>query len=430
MLDIQLIRREPVKVKELLARRGAEADLDGFLEKDRKYRDLIQTTETLKAQRNKASAQVPVIKREGGDASVILAEMKTLSGRIRELEEEKNLLEAGQRAFLDALPNLPAEHIPAGGKEHNYVLSSWGEKPAFGFEPKNHVDLVEKLGLIDYERGAKIGGSGYWLYRGDGARLEWALLTFFMQEHLADGYEMILPPHILTYQSGYVAGQFPKFNDDVFQIRDDESGSEGFSRFLLPTSETALVNLYRDEVMDAASLPLKLFAYSPCYRREAGSYRTEERGMIRGHQFNKIEMFQYTRPDASDQALDELVGKAAKLLEKLGLHHRISQLAAGDCSAAMRETRDIEIWIPSMNDYKEVSSASCSGDYQARRGNIKFRNPDTGKLELVHTLNASGLATSRLIPAIVEQYQQEDGSVRIPEVLRPLMGGQAFLSAD
>jgi seryl-tRNA synthetase len=248
-----------------------------------------------------------------------------------------------------------------------------------------------------------------------------------MEEHLADGYEMILPPHILNWQCGYTAGQFPKFKDDVFQLcRDD---GDQFTHFILPTAETALVNLHRDEILDDTALPFKYFAYTPCYRKEAGSYRAEERGMIRGHQFNKIEMFQYALPGQAEAALQELVDKAARLVHKLGLHYRVSKLAAGDCGAAMRKTFDIEVWIPSMDDYKEVSSASDAGDYQARRGNIRYRDPAGGKLAFVHTLNASGLATSRIFPAIIEQYQQADGSVVIPEVLQKWMGSMKSITA-
>ncbi|MBP7401180.1 MAG: serine--tRNA ligase [Clostridia bacterium] len=427
MLDINLIRKETEKVREGLARKGCRVDLDAFLDGDRRRRDLIQAGETLKAERNRSSAQIPVLRREGKDASALMADMKRIAERIRAIDEELAVLESAQQEFLEGLPNLPADDVPAGGKENNQVVSVFGSQPSFGFEPQHHVDLAEKLGLIDYVRGAKLGGSGHWIYRGDGARIEWALLSYFMSEHHKDGYEMILPPHILNWQCGYTAGQFPKFSDEVFQIRGDEGepdGGKGFTRFLLPTSETALVNLYRDEVIDASQLPLKLYAYSPCYRKEAGSYRAEERGMIRGHQFNKIEMFQYTLPSDSGRALRELVGKASALMEGLGLHHRVSRLAAEDCSASMRETCDIEVWIPSMNIYKEVSSASNAGDYQARRGNIKYRDPETGRLEFVHTLNASGLATSRILPAILEQCQQADGSVEIPAVLRPWMDGQ------
>lgn len=249
--------------------------------------------------------------------------------------------------------------------------------------------------------------------------MEWALLNFFINEHLNDGYELILPPHMLNYECGYVAGQFPKFSDEVYWIQNPTSSDR---KFLLPTAETALVNLHRDEILSADELPKKYIAYTPCYRREAGSYRSEERGMIRGHQFNKVEMVQYTKPEDSDRAFQELVGKAERLVQELGLHYRLSRLAAGDCSASMARTYDIEVWIPSMGIYKEVSSASNARAYQARRGNIKYRD-ENRKLQFVHTLNASGLATSRVMPAIVEQYQNADGSVTVPEVLRPYMGG-------
>lgn len=426
MLDINLIRQNPELVRERLARKGFEADFTEFIEIDAERRRLIQETEQLKAEKNKASAEIPRLKKDGLDTTEIMARMKQVSDQTRQIDEQLTELSARQQEFLDSLPNLPADDVVAGGKENNAVIKVFGSKPEFDFEPKHHVDLVENLGIIDYTRGAKLGGSGFWVYRQDGARLEWALLNYFMQEHLKDGYEMLLPPHILTYQCGYTAGQFPKFKDDVFQLRRDDG--EGFTHFILPTAETALVNMHRDEILNEAELPFKYFAYTPCYRKEAGSYRAEERGMIRGHQFNKIEMFQYTVPEQSDAALEELVGKAAALVEGLGLHHRISKLAAGDCSASMTKTYDIEVWIPSMNDYKEVSSASNAGDYQARRGNMRFRRQSSGKTEFVHTLNASGLATSRILPAIVEHYQQADGSVIIPEVLRPWMGGQERLT--
>ncbi|MBQ3094801.1 MAG: serine--tRNA ligase, partial [Clostridia bacterium] len=269
----------------------------------------------------------------------------------------------------------------------------------------------------------KLSGNGYWLYRGMGARIEWALLNFFISEHLADGYEFILPPHQLGYECGYGAGQFPKFADEVYWLENDETDDRKKKLFMLPTAETALVNLYRGEIMPAAELPKKLFAFTPCYRKEAGSARAEERGMIRGHQFDKIEMVQITTPEQSKAAFEELVAKASRLMEKLGLHFRVSKLAAGDCSASMARTYDIEVWIPSMGIYKEVSSVSNANDYQARRSNTRYRDPATGKPALVHTLNGSGLATSRILPALVEQYQNADGSVTVPEVLRPFLGG-------
>lgn len=428
MLDINDIRRRPEFYVDKLAQKGTIVDLSAFLEKDKQRRDIIVEVEALKARRNKVSAQVPIFKKQGQDVSEILAEMKTVGDQIKVLDEQLSLIDRDQFDFLAGLPNIPADDVVPGGKENNQVVSVFGEKPTFDFMPMHHVDLVEKLEMIDYTRGAKLSGNGYWMYRKDGARLEWALLNYFIDSHLADGYEFILPPHMLGAVCGYAAGQFPKFKDEVYQVKNDEV-EDGFSHFMLPTAETALVNLYRDEIIEESLLPHKMFAYTPCYRKEAGSYRAEERGMIRGHQFNKIEMFQYTRPEDSDAALEELVRKASDLVKGLGLHHRVTKLAAQDCSASMMKTYDIEIWIPSMNDYKEVSSASNAGAYQARRANMKFRRKDGKSTEFMHTLNASGLATSRVMPAIVEQYQQADGSVLIPEVLRKYMGGQERIAA-
>ncbi|NLM79202.1 MAG: serine--tRNA ligase [Ruminococcaceae bacterium] len=427
MLDINLIRENPQLVQEKLARKGFAADFAAFLQRDAERRQLIHETEKLKAERNKTSSDIPRLKKAGEDIVPLLARMKAIGEQIKAGDERITELDEGQQAFLEVLPNLPADDVVAGGKENNQVVASGNCKPSFSFQPRHHVDLCEQLGLIDYRRGALLGGSGFWVYRGLGARLEWALLNFFMEEHLRDGYEMILPPHILNWQCGYTAGQFPKFKDDVFQLRKEQDEDEGFTHFILPTAETALVNMHRDEIIDETLLPLRYFAYTPCYRKEAGSYRAEERGMIRGHQFNKIEMFQFTLPHLAESALQELVGKASRLVEKLGLHYRVSKLAAGDCSAAMRKTYDIEVWIPSMNDYKEVSSASDAGDYQARRGNMRYRPTDGGKPAFLHTLNASGLATSRIFPAIIEQNQQADGSVLIPQVLQKWLDGQTVI---
>ncbi len=345
--------------------------------------------------------------------------MRELGEKVSEIEKELESLTEKINDFLHGLPNMPDEDIVAGGKEKNEVVEVFGEKPKFNFTPKNHVELCEDLGLIDYVRGAKIAGSGNWIYKGVGARLEWALLNFFMEEHEKDGYEFMLLPHMLNYECGFGAGQFPKFKDDVYILDNTDENL----KFLLPTSETALVNLHRQEILEESELPKKYYAYTPCYRKEAGSYRAEERGMIRGHQFNKVEMVQYATPEQSDAGFKELVRKAQNLVEKLGLHYQLSKLAAEDISASMARTYDVEVWIPSMEIYKEVSSASNARDYQARRGNIRYRNKETGKVEFLHTLNASGLATSRVFPAILEQYQNEDGSVTIPEVLRKYMGG-------
>ncbi len=419
MLDLVYIRNNPKQVAEKLARRGFVVDFSEFLEADAKRRALMHETEELKAERNTKSAQIPLIKKQKGDIASLTELLRELSDQIRENDILIKQMNTEQQEFLASLPNIPADDIPAGGKENNEVVSVWGEPMTVNASMKNHVDLVESCGMIDYERGAKLSGSGFWIYRGVGAIMEWALLNYFISEHLKDGYEMILPPHILNYECGYVAGQFPKFEEDIFQLR---GGGDKF-QFILPTAETALTNIHVDEILKESELPKKYFAFTPCYRREAGSYRADERGMIRGHQFNKVEMFQYTRPEDSEQAFCELTKKASKLVEGLGLVHRVSRLAAGDCSAGMRKTYDIEIWIPSMQIYKEVSSVSNAGDYQARRGNMRYRQAETGKTEFCHTLNGSGLATSRVIPAIVEQCQRPDGSIRVPGVLAPWMYG-------
>ena len=420
MIDIKLIRDNPDEVKARIKKR--EMDLDSIVDEirtvDAAKREQLGKVEAMKAEQNAASKQIPQIKKAGGDASEIMAKMKELVAQIKEGDAKVAELEEKQKELLLSLPNLPDEDVAAGGKEQNEPVRYFGEKPAFDFEMKNHVELCEGLGMIDYQRGAKIAGAGSWLYRGWGSRLEWALLNFFINEHIKDGFEFILPPHMLGYQCGYVAGQFPKFRDEVYWIQNPTSSDE---KFMLPTAETALVNIHRDEILTKDELPRKYIAYTPCYRREAGSYRSEERGMIRGHQFNKVEMVQYTEDDKSDIAFKELVEKAERHVQELGLHYRLSKLAAGDCSFSMARTYDIEVWIPSMEIYKEVSSASNARDYQARRGNIRYRGEDK-KMHFAHTLNASGLATSRVIPAIVEQYQNADGSVTVPDVLRPYMG--------
>ncbi len=420
MIDIKLLREQPDAVKAKIKKREKNLDdvVDQILELDAQRREQLGQLESMKAEKNAVSKQIPQIKKAGGDVSEIMTKMKALGDDIKVTETTVAELEDKQKELLLALPNLPDDDVCAGGKEQNEPLHYFGKKPVFDFEPKNHVDLCEGLNMIDYKRGAKIAGAGSWLYRGWGSRLEWAILNFFVNEHISDGYEFILPPHMLNYECGYVAGQFPKFTDEVYWIQNPTSTDK---KFMLPTAETALVNLHRDEVLTLDELPKKYIAYTPCYRREAGSYRSEERGMIRGHQFNKVEMVQYTTDDGSDAAFEELVGKAERLVQELGLHYRLSKLAAGDCSFSMARTYDIEVWIPSMGIYKEVSSASNARDYQARRGNIRYRGAD-GKMHFAHTLNASGLATSRVIPALVEQYQNADGSVTVPEVLRKYLG--------
>jgi seryl-tRNA synthetase len=420
MLDINLIRQDPEAVRQALLKRMDAVDFTELLQWDADRRELIKKGDELRARRNKVSEEIAAMKRKGADASAVLNEMKAVSDEIKAIDARLAQLEGQIRQFMDSLPNITDDDVPAGGKESNQVIRVWGEQPVFDFPAKDHIELAVSLGLVDYERGAKLGGNGFWVYRGLGARLEWALLNYFIETHISDGYEFVLPPHILTYACGYTAGQFPKFEGDVFHLEPDEG--KRFEQFLLPTAETALVNLHRDEIIKESELPLKYFSYTPCYRREAGSYRAQERGMIRGHQFNKVELFQFTKPEDSAAAHEEMIGKAERLVQGLGLHHRVSKLASRDVSATMAKTYDIEVWIPSMKEYKEVSSASNGRDFQARRGGIRFRREATGRTELVHTLNASGLATSRLFPAILEQCQQADGSVVVPEVLRKWVG--------
>ncbi len=421
MIDIKLIVEKPEYVKEALAKKLWDFDPEPILSAYARRLALLKEVEKNKAERNNLSDSVPQIKKNGGDVQAVILKVKALAAENKEKEEELAKIEEELKSLIEVLPNLPDPDLAAGGKEANTPIDSFGTERDFGFPIKDHVTLCENLGLVDYKRAAKISGTGTWIYTNLGARLEWALINYFIETHLADGYEMILPPHILNYESGYTAGQFPKFEEDVFWLEGVEP-----RKFILPTAETALVNLHRNEILSEAELPKKYFAYTPCYRKEAGSYRTEERGMIRGYQFNKVEMVQYTTEEGSDAAFDEMVKKARKLLEGLGLTYRLDKLAAGDCSHSMARTYDIEVWIPSMGIYKEVSSVSNARDYQARRGMVRYRDKD-GKTKYCHTLNGSGLATSRVFPALLEQNQQEDGSVIIPEPLRKWMGGLEVL---
>ncbi len=420
MLDIKYIIEKPDEVVARLAKKGKDAkeDIDLILKLNNERRALIGTTEALKAEKNKTSKMIPQYKKEGKDTSEIFAQMKEISATIDANDAKLKEVETQLTGVMLGLPNLPDEDLLPGGKENNEPLRYFGEPHKFDFEPKNHVDLCNALGLIDYERGTKLAGSGFWIYRGMGARLEWALLNYFIDTHLADGYELILPPHMLEYECGLTAGQFPKFADEVYKI---ENPTDNRMHYMLPTAEAALASVYRGEILTEADLPKKMVSYTPCFRREAGSYRSDERGMVRGHQFNKVEMFQYTLPEKSDEAFDELVTKAENLVKGLGFHFRTVKLAAEDCSASMARTYDIEINIPSMNGYKEVSSVSNARDYQARRGMMRVKRSD-GSIQYLHTLNGSGLATSRILPALVEQNQNADGSVTVPEVLRKYLG--------
>ena len=436
MLDIRKIKENPDAVKAGLKAKEVDCDaiIDRILELDVQVRGLKTSTETKTAQKNKISKEngklfgmKKGLEKKGEDCTEVNAKIADNVAAVAEIdaaiEGDKASLKVLETELYNnmlALPNLPDADLLPGGKENNEPLRYIGEKHSFDFEPKHHVDLCTDLGLIDYERGVKLAGGGNWMYTGMGARLEWALLNYFIDTHTADGYDFILPPHMLEYQCGLTAGQFPKFADEVFKIANHPT--EGGTFYMLPTAEAALASVYRDEILTEGDLPKKFFAYTPCFRREAGSHRADERGMVRGHQFNKVEMFQFTTPETSDEAFEELVKKAENLVAGLGLHFRTVKLAAGDCSASMARTYDIEILIPSMNGYKEVSSVSNARDFQARRGNIRYRRAD-GKLDFVHTLNGSGLATSRIFPAIVEQNQRADGSIVVPEVLRKYLGG-------
>ena len=436
MLDIRKIKENPDAVKAGLKAKEVDCDVtvDRILELDVAIRGLKTASEGRTAQKNKLAkengklfGQKKGMEKRGEDTSAIDAQIEANKAESIALDAANEAdtaklkeLSAEYKTAMLSLPNLPDADLLPGGKENNEPLRYIGEKHTFDFEPKHHVDLCQDLGLIDYERGVKLAGSGNWMYTGMGARLEWALLNYFIDTHTADGYDFILPPHMLEYMCGETAGQFPKFADEVFKISNHPT--EGGTFYMLPTAEAALASIYRDEILSEADLPKKFFAYTPCFRREAGSARADERGMVRGHQFNKVEMFQFTTPEGSDAAFDELVTKAENLVAGLGLHFRTVKLAAGDCSASMARTYDIEILIPSMNGYKEVSSVSNARDYQARRGNCRYRRAD-GKLDFVHTLNGSGLATSRIFPAIVEQNQRADGSIVVPEVLRKYLGG-------
>ena len=408
MLNINKIRDNKEEVKKALLKRLKEGEfnLEKIISLDNNRKHLISEVELLKAERNKNSKTKPTPE--------IIEKMKTIGNEIQRLDGEIKMIEQTLKNILSELPNITADDVVAGGKENNKVLKQFGKKPKFSFRPKDHVQLATDLNLIDYERGAKMSGSGFWVYKGEGAVLEWALLNYFIDFHRKNKYEFLIPPFLLNEESAYGSGHLPKFKDDLYWTQD--------GLCLDATSEMMLLNYHRNEVLNEKELPLKYFAYSACFRREAGSYRKEERGMIRGHQFNKVEMFQFTRPENSWKAFEELRKNAEKLIEGLGLHFQSVQLSAGDTSSAMAKTIDMEIWIESMGIYKEVSSVSNALDYQARRANIKYRNSKEQKNEFLHSLNASGLATSRLMPAILEQFQQKDGSVKVPKVLQKYTG--------
>ena len=421
MIDINKIKNTKEEVEKALLKRMDNVNLNEILDWDKEKRKIGTLMDQYRAERRKASDKIATLKKTGENTDDIVKEMKKLGIKIDEGMIKYNELDKKIFEFLSLLPNIPDADVPAGGKENNEVLRTNLEQPKINFKLKPHYEILKDLNMVDYERGIKIAGEKNWIYTGIGARLEWALINYFIDTHMKNGFQFMMLPYMLKYECGFGAGQFPKFNDEVYMIKNEDKEEKNI-KFLLPTAETGLVNIHSNEIMNMDELPKKYFAYTQCFRVEAGSSREEERGTIRGHQFNKVEMVQYVTEDKTEEAFTELLNIAENLMKSLGLHYQVSKLAAGDCAQAMCRTYDIEVWIPSMGIYKEVSSVSNSRDYQARRNNTKYRDTD-GNLHYVCTLNGSGLATSRLVPAIVEQYQNEDGSITIPEVLRPYMGG-------
>ncbi len=417
MIDIKRIVESTKEIEKALSKRMKVEDmhLDEIVLLYSQKKEILKEYEAKRAQQNSFNDRMAKADKGSEGFQKLITDLKELSFAVKQLEEKVNEYDTKLNSLIEVLPNIPDEDVVAGGKEANEVIKVVGEKPVFTFDIKDHVQLGTDLKLFDFERATKLSGNNFSMYTGMGARLEWALINYFINEHINDGYEMILPPHIVGEVSGYTAGQLPKFKEDVYWLKD-------INQFLIPTAETALDNIFRDEILNESELPKKYFSYTPCYRKEAGSYRANERGLIRVHQFNKVEMYQYTTKEGSDKAFEELVSKAEKLVQGLGLHYRVSKLAAGDCSAPATKTYDVEVWLPAVGQYYEVSSISNVREYQSRRGNMKYRPSNGGKTEYMSTLNASGLATSRLMVALVETYQQQDGSILIPEVLRKYIG--------
>lgn len=414
MLDIKRIVENKDEVEKGLLKRMNKDDFDlteliFFYELKKK----LQTEYDTKRAEQKGFNEKMAKEDKKGDAfKDLVKELKEKSEEVKEVEAKLKETDEKLKARLEVLPNIPDEDVVSGGKENNEVVKEVGRKAEFSFAIKDHVELGTDLGIFDFQTATKVSGNNFSMYRGLGAQLEWALINYFISYHLKNGYEMIIPPNLVTRESAYTTGQLPKFEDDVYWVQD--------GLCLIPTAETVLTNIYRGDVLEEKDLPKKFFAYTPCYRREAGSYRANEKGLIRMHQFNKVEMYQFTSPQKSKGAFEEILNNAEELVEGLGMHYRVVKLAAGDCSAGMARTYDVEVYIPSMEKYYEVSSVSNAKDYQARRGNMRYKKAD-GKIEYMHTLNGSGLATSRLMVALVETYQNGDGSISIPEVLRPYM---------
>lgn len=425
MLDLAYVRDNLPIIEEMLRSRGQDpAVLARFRETDTKRRELITQSETIKAQRNRASEEIARLKKAGQDASAQMAETKKLREQGEALEKQATEIDQELRTLLAGIPNVPHESVPVGhSADDNQEVRKWGAQPQFSFTPKPHWELGEQLGVLDLERATKLSGARFAVYWDLGARMERALASFMLDLHTREhGYTEVLPPYMVNSDSMYGTGQLPKFADDLFRI-------EKRDLWLIPTAEVPLTNLYRDETMDASRLPLSITGYTPCFRSEAGSYGKDVRGIIRQHQFQKVELVKFTRPEDSYAQHEQLTHNAEMVLQKLGLHYRVMLLCTGDMGAASAKTYDLEVWLPGQQLYREISSCSNFEAYQARRANIRYRPEGSKRSEYVHTLNGSGLAVGRTWLAILENYQQADGSVVIPEALRPYMGGADRITA-
>ncbi|MDY0383224.1 serine--tRNA ligase [Trichlorobacter sp.] len=417
MLDMKFIRDQLDQVEQRLASRGGEQSLAGFRQLDERRRSLLTESESLKALKNSVSEEIAKVK-DKSQVQDKIVEMKTVSTRIKTLDDELKLVEDELQNLLLTIPNLPHASTPVGrSEEDNVVLRSWGNPPSFNFEPKNHWEIGEQLGILDFERAAKITGARFALTKGAGARLERALISFMLDLHTTEhGYTEVLPPFMVNRASMTATGQLPKFEEDLFKLVDPDF-------LLIPTAEVPVTNIHRDEILKRSELPISYTAYTPCFRREAGSHGKDTRGLIRQHQFNKVELVKFVHPAESEAELEKLTGHAERVLQLLELPYRVVALCSGDIGFSACKTYDLEVWLPGPGTYREISSCSSFGDFQARRGGIRFREDDKSKPEFVHTLNGSGLAVGRTLVAILENYQQADGSVVIPKALRPYMGG-------
>ncbi|MCG7337637.1 serine--tRNA ligase [Sporosarcina sp. ACRSM] len=424
MLDIKRVRANFDEVKEKLSKRGEDlSDFDKFGGLDEKRRDLIAKVELLKAERNEVSQKVAEMKRNKENADDVIARMRAVGDEIKGLDEELHKVEEELDYIMMRVPNIPHDSVPVGDSEDDNVeVRTWGELPEFAFEAKPHWEIGTSLNLLDFERAAKVTGSRFVFYRGLGARLERALINFMMDLHNEEhGYEEMLPPYMVNRTSLTGTGQLPKFEEDAFLVEEEDY-------FLIPTSEVPVTNFHRDEILDGAQLPLAYAAYSTNFRSEAGSAGRDTRGLIRQHQFNKVELVRFVKPEDSYEELEKLTGHAEKVLQLLKLPYRVLKMCTADLGFTAAKKYDIEVWIPTQNVYREISSCSNFEDFQARRASIRFRREAGAKPEYVHTLNGSGLAVGRTVAAILENYQQEDGSVVIPEVLRPYMGGKEVIT--